>query len=547
MSSSDLPGHDIFCTPENSSFVYQVPYQSLSTTDKEIRLLRILPDYGSGLVDCELLSNVKLADVENKYLALSYCAGSAKNIRYISVNGAKCNVFANLHHALKEARHYWEIYGDKKDFLLWVDQICINQFDLAERSHQVSFMRNIYENAKETLICLSTAEANKGEEIGQLVKLRDVLERYGCNKSYNEFDKFYLANENNRAEVEKGLAAFFEVGKSPWWGRAWVFQEFIVSEQAIFLQGMHSIPYLELIGLIRSFKKAAVFPCRGFKNSYHSLVRPRVEKDKAASRMWMLLVAKSNLRRTNDLKMLLALTKDSQATDARDKLYSILGLARPGYGIVPDYSVNTNIHNLLVETTKRIILFDDSLEVLSYKNRRKTSHPGVEVLLPSWVLDWTDSTSLGQILDRGLFNVISIDMEDDDPYQITKTSADAFFLQVSHPQNPEAQITVMQIWGIFLDNDFKKTTVHSHLQYFEGARKYEMEVTDGIQVGSDCELWGMYGSKETFLLCRYSNGYRVVAPVFCSNLEEQLELVPGVVKKREINISKMQKTRITIF
>ncbi|CAG7558883.1 unnamed protein product [Fusarium equiseti] len=117
-TASNPPGHDIFCTPENSDFVSKVPYKSLSKTDHEIRLLKILPDSGSGFVECELLPPVSLASVQKQYLALSYCAGNAKNTKPVKVNGVISNVFANLHHALMSARHYWRTHAELPEFLL---------------------------------------------------------------------------------------------------------------------------------------------------------------------------------------------------------------------------------------------------------------------------------------------------------------------------------------------------------------------------------------------------------------------------------------------
>lgn len=87
------------------------------------------------------------------------------------VNGIKCNVFANLKHALVEARHFWKQTHKRRcrktnrcrNILLWVDQICKNQQDLGERSHQVGMMRDIYEQAKQVLVCLSTSEGTSVE------------------------------------------------------------------------------------------------------------------------------------------------------------------------------------------------------------------------------------------------------------------------------------------------------------------------------------------------------------------------------------------------
>ncbi|KAI6773192.1 hypothetical protein HG531_000041 [Fusarium graminearum] len=541
-----LPGHDIFCTPENSDFVSQVPYQSLSTTEREIRLLKILPDSGSGFVECELLPTVKLADVEKQYLALSYCAGSARNTRPIKVNGSGCNVFANLHHALTEARHYWQTHADQQDLLLWVDQICINQFDLAERSHQVGFMRDIYEKSRHTLICLSTPEAH-GEDMRWLVMRRlDLeLERVSWRHFYSDHHKTELG-------FEELWAASLGVAKSPWWTRAWVFQEFIVSTQATFLYGRHSMSYLDFAILTAGIPGPET-PPPGFivvtLNSHFQ----KEKTESTMSKMRGFLIAKLKQSRTTDLKVLLSCTKNCQATDKRDKIYSILGLAEPGYGIVPDYSGNIAINDLVVETTKKIILFEDSLMVLSYLDRDKIFYRYPRGTLPSWAIDWTDSASFGL---RSSISVVSdyafprfVSYQ---PDGITQSSLDAVFMKLPHPQYPpNTQITAIQVWAVLLDDGFYKNGDSWYT--FQGSRGFVIRGWDwdGLEVNSDYELWAVRGTIEPFLLCKYSYGYRIVRPVYCGNLARKL-LPPDDQHRAEFydgtfDMSKMEQTRIILF
>ncbi|KAG4280489.1 hypothetical protein FPRO06_11822 [Fusarium proliferatum] len=262
-TSNEPPGHDIFCTPENSEFLSKVHYKDLNEGDREIRLLKILPNSGSGFIECELLPSVKLADMHKQYLALSYCAGDAHNTKPITVNGARCNVFANLHHALKTVRHYWKTHTYHRDLLLWVDQICINQANLAERSHQVGFMRAIYESASETLICLSVAET-RGDGMRWLVQLERFIgedlfldamfppeyQRRSRGPEANFSFQLKMRQCMSLPEFVDGWIEFCKVLTSPWWGRAWVFQEFMVSSRATFLYGLHSVGYPDMLRLI---------------------------------------------------------------------------------------------------------------------------------------------------------------------------------------------------------------------------------------------------------------------------------------------------------
>jgi len=69
------------------------------------------------------------------------------------------NAFANLEYALREVVGYWRENGMNADEeLLWVDQVCINQSNPGERSHQVGQMRDICAASGRVLISLGTKD-----------------------------------------------------------------------------------------------------------------------------------------------------------------------------------------------------------------------------------------------------------------------------------------------------------------------------------------------------------------------------------------------------
>ncbi|KAM0815594.1 putative Mid2 domain-containing protein [Seiridium cardinale] len=61
-------------------------------------------------------------------------------------------ITANLHELLLELRNR------RYDDFIWIDAICINQRDSAEKSMQIPLMRNIYEEAKRVLVWLGPAD-----------------------------------------------------------------------------------------------------------------------------------------------------------------------------------------------------------------------------------------------------------------------------------------------------------------------------------------------------------------------------------------------------
>ncbi|KIM96986.1 hypothetical protein OIDMADRAFT_169760, partial [Oidiodendron maius Zn] len=70
--------------------------------------------------------------------------------REVRVNNERIWVTQNLYHALASLRY------EKETRVLWVDAICINQVDNAEREAQVPQMRNIYGSANRVVVWLGT-------------------------------------------------------------------------------------------------------------------------------------------------------------------------------------------------------------------------------------------------------------------------------------------------------------------------------------------------------------------------------------------------------
>lgn len=547
-AASKPPGHDIFCTPENSDFVSKVPYKSLSKTDHEIRLLKILPDSGSGFVECELLPAVSLATVHNQYLALSYCAGSAKDTKPIKVNGVNSNVFANLHHALTRVRDYWETHAELPEFLLWVDQICINQFDLAERSHQVGFMRDIYQSAKRTLVCLSTSETD-GEGMRWLAELKERV----AQAKIDDITHF-ITEKSDTEEFAKGLAGFYDIATSPWWGRAWVIQEFMVSTHVTFLYGWYAMPHGD-------FSEIALRCCRAIIRLYAGeYPKTRLTKQLEGSRyskdfLWLsrrvknMLTVRRKESTATDLVRLLLHTRYCRASDRRDKIYSVLGLVNSGYGIMPDYSPENDVPKLLVETTRRIIAFEDSLSILSNLD----SPQGIlkdRGQLPSWVIDW---------IHAFLPNATHWDwnqywnqywrpkMRYFTDHKITTSTIDASFVEVTHPERPEILTTALRVWAILLDTCLQLIETGSSKVY-RGSQHYMISSWRPVQ--SDHELWILCGAREPFLLTRYSYGYRLLFPVKVINavVEDGMTEFPQLMDDQgKYDTSKMDWKRITIF
>jgi hypothetical protein len=80
--------------------------------------------------------------------------GAYGDFREISVDGRKFQVTRNLFVALSHLRN------ESRDRLLWIDALCINQQDIAERSSQISQMAFLFHRADSVIAWLGEGDAD---------------------------------------------------------------------------------------------------------------------------------------------------------------------------------------------------------------------------------------------------------------------------------------------------------------------------------------------------------------------------------------------------
>ncbi|KAI1748690.1 heterokaryon incompatibility protein-domain-containing protein [Xylaria castorea] len=118
--------------------------------------IRILSLAASETFTDPIHVSLSIASLGNQptYEALSYCWGDASDKRLIFCDSRPFPVGQNLEEAL---RHLRQSEGAR---VLWIDAICINQNDLAERASQVKLMHHIYQTASRVLVWLGDHAAH---------------------------------------------------------------------------------------------------------------------------------------------------------------------------------------------------------------------------------------------------------------------------------------------------------------------------------------------------------------------------------------------------
>jgi Heterokaryon incompatibility protein (HET) len=245
-------------------------YQELSCTSADFRLLAILPHphapstssspAAAPQLHC-ILSVIPRSNAP-AYYALSYAWGDEADTIPIYVNGQEVLVTRNLCTALEH------ICKEEEELIIWVDAICINQCDDKEKDEQVKQMKDIYANAKSTIVWLGPAENDSDkifEEVNgigdALIKkifnigvdgvavqksildiLIEMLALPGENTDRYQFleqtvddalSEYYDKAENHLTETLSLKRALSKLLDRLYWKRVWIRQEFVVSSEVI--------------------------------------------------------------------------------------------------------------------------------------------------------------------------------------------------------------------------------------------------------------------------------------------------------------------------
>ncbi|KAH9905712.1 heterokaryon incompatibility protein-domain-containing protein [Xylariomycetidae sp. FL2044] len=272
------------------------------------RLVEIQPagDDNDSLIVCNVVQ-VEFGD-RPTYKALSYRWGDETDKRTILVNGAGFQVGRNLWDAL----HCLRQKGGGERY--WIDAICINQDDIAERNRQVRNMRHIYFRAHTVIIWLGSAYA--AYQIG-IPRLQQYVRSHAFardeptgRKSAEGTASISTPSENDDA-ISRMLK---ELCDDQYWSRLWIVQEVTLAQRLQVSFGNLDMTWKHFISLVTLSHGPADGPLR--------------------------LDRHLNERYTESYKLVRLLRdhKDAACKEPKDKIYGLVGLAADAPGFPMDYN-----------------------------------------------------------------------------------------------------------------------------------------------------------------------------------------------------------------
>ncbi|KAK1752708.1 heterokaryon incompatibility protein-domain-containing protein [Echria macrotheca] len=296
------------------------------------------------------------ANLLEPYTALSYCWGPPERVRKIYIDGYACGITLSLDQALRDMRH------DRMPHRIWADALCIDQANDNEKAHQVGLMGTIYSTASHTIIHLPFSNPR----VSQLIK--------------------ELAVRSTRNQMkEKDLEELrMEILSAPWFTRAWVFQELVLSRDPWVQTGsgacrMRWAQFCDVIGMDHV---ARVMRLDDMPAQVTSELTPlaRINQDPAS-------------RLSTSMYELLAARRGICATDPRDLVYANLGIVNDKMAcqefISTDY--NMTVERVFTDAAHYIFEragFDTLIRNVLFDLDPKCPPLTGRFNLPSWVPNW---------------------------------------------------------------------------------------------------------------------------------------------------------------
>ncbi|KAI1211976.1 HET-domain-containing protein [Annulohypoxylon truncatum] len=288
------------------------------------------------------------------YDALSYTWGDLQKTHEIAVDDQTLGITRNLYMALMKLR------SPTEPRCLWIDAICIDQGNVQERNHQVQMMKRIFSTASSVIVWLGDAEGSVRDTLEMILK---------CNWSGGKKNLF-----NYPKEALQGLGELF---KRPWWKRIWIIQEVVAAKEIVVLLGDTIFPWKMLVDLCRAIQVAEF------------LLHPMASMIRSCGYQKFTVLDHFRRNKSMPLVRFVHCTQDYQATDSRDKLYALLGMASDVTpdDIIPDYT--KPVQEVFLDLVRFMVTNRYDLDIIS-SGRLIISNPTA----PSWLPDWRGLNTL---------------------------------------------------------------------------------------------------------------------------------------------------------
>lgn len=356
-------------------------YDYKPLVDQQIRIIQFL-----GEDDGIIHGNIKTIDLRDDscppYRALSYVwSVDGKPIApmdfidtwYILVENQRLPILESLR-PLFEALKVKDSF--KQGTWWWIDCACINQQDNREKGHQVPLMGLIYELAEETIIWLGEESFDSNSAMDYINFLHELLPKTPTDQELQK----YLRDHPEPAKWK----AVQNLLLRRWWTRVWTVQEYALAANVSFWCGQKSATRVAVSDALFVVDRGRA---SGFDDTdafYISWNRRRVQLLHECRRLQPETFENFPM----SVAALAAYTSNNEATNDRDRLYSLCGLATDMDLIEVDYDIS--VDEAYLRFAQKFITKYKSLDIICFAHHYVATSTSS---LPSWVPDWRRKVS----------------------------------------------------------------------------------------------------------------------------------------------------------
>ncbi|TGO19830.1 hypothetical protein BTUL_0002g00750 [Botrytis tulipae] len=299
-------------------------YKPLDPLVDGIRLLHLLPGNCTQQPRCFLKHAI--FGERPKYNAVSYTWGNEADQQPIVIDDRSFLVTKNLYKALICLQQQ-----SVTEYVFWVDAICINQDDIAERNRQLTIMPYIYERAKLVVIWLRN----------------DELISPPIWPDPEKISPFEMSGHTQQYKDQRSLFNYLMiVCSNEYWKRLWIIQEIGKARKLTIFFGQELIDWQRFLETITLDWPYPAWITQG-----------TMEEDALSQTIpWSLYYQLRNkYDGAHKLQNLMATHRQALCKEPRDKVYGLVGLATDCYAGFPmDY------RKTLYEVWKDTVIFRNS-------------------------------------------------------------------------------------------------------------------------------------------------------------------------------------------
>lgn len=376
----------------------------------EIRVLRLNPasSLDPKAMDDEISSTTEIICLDDcpDFTALSYCWGTGAFDNTMICNGTPMKITESLDRALRWFRtsvadsfRNNSFMAKATSLVIWADAVCINQSNTDERNAQVQLMGRIYSQAARVFIYLGEESPSTAAGIALAANLWETASDWS--KKHPDMDSpTVFSSMPYPPRHAPGWKGLIDILTRPWFSRCWIIQEFCMCANRIFVCGESSFTWMlfdTAVRLIRENSEVSTLladkMAAGRKRDARfwdsrdltSLFLLRALAGSIASDEWhnKLRGNRPPAAQFQLWDLLVDVGSNFEATNARDRVYSLMGMASDRESLpIPNYRLT--VGETYEMFTKYFVTIGLGMDVISTAGMERR-----ELDMPSWVPDWS--------------------------------------------------------------------------------------------------------------------------------------------------------------